>query len=63
MNNVQKSFFPQGEVTIDEQLFPCGARCSFIQYMPQKPAKFGIKYRMLCDVKSSYVQQAMPIRA
>ena len=28
--------------------------------MPQKPAKFGIKYWMLYDVKSSYVLRAMP---
>ena len=60
MNNVQKSFFPKGKVTIDEQLFPCRSRCSFIQYMPQKPAEFGIKYWMLCDVKTSYVLRAMP---
>ena len=35
MNNVQKNFFPKGEVTIDELLFPFRSRCSFIQYMPE----------------------------
>ena len=60
MNNVEKSFFPHGEVTIDEQLFPCRSRCGFIQYMPQKPAKFGIKHWLLCDVKTSYVLRAIP---
>ena len=25
MNNTEKSFFPRGEVTIDEQLFLCGS--------------------------------------
>ena len=60
MNNVEKKFFPEQKVTIDEQLFHCRARCSFIQYMPPKPAKFGIKYWILCDVKSSYALRAMP---
>ena len=60
MNNVEKSFFPAQKVTINEQLFHCRGRSSFIQYMPQKPAKFGIKYWMLCDVKSSYALRAVP---
>lgn len=60
MNNLQKCFFPHGEVTIDEQLFPCRSRCSFIQYMPSKPSKFGIKFWLLCDVKTSYVLTAKP---
>ena len=59
MNNVEKFFFPHGEVTIDEQLFPCRARCSFIQYMPQKPAN-GIKYWLPCDVKTFHVLRAIP---
>ena len=60
MNNVEKSFFPLGEVTIDELLFPCRSRSGFIEYMPQKPAKFGIKYWLLCDAKTSYVVRAIP---
>ena len=31
MLNCQKAFFPQANVTIDEQLFPCRSRCPFIQ--------------------------------
>lgn len=31
----------------------CG-RCGFIQYMPQKPAKYGLKYYALCDSKTFY---------
>ena len=42
MLNCKKSFFPHANVKIDEQLFPCRSRCPFIQYMPQKLAKFGI---------------------
>ena len=60
LNNCQKHFFPYENVTIDEQLFPCRARCAFIQYMPQKPSKFGIKFWMICDTQTSYVLQAYP---
>ena len=60
MGNIQKCFFPHGEVAVDEQLFPCTSRCAFIQYVPQKPSKFGIKFWMLCDVKTSYALRATP---
>ena len=41
----RKCYLQQENAPIDEQLFPCRARCPFIQYMmPQKPAKFGIKF-------------------
>ena len=60
MNNVEKRFFPLDEVTIDEQLFPYRSRCGFIQYMPQIPVKFGIKYWLLWDVKTLYVLRSIP---
>lgn len=60
MDNCQKCFFPHGFVTIDEQLFSCKSRCSFIQYMPQKPGKFGMKYWLICDSNTSYVLRAEP---
>ena len=60
MLNCQNAFFPHANVTIDKQLFPCRSRCPFIQYMPQKPAKFGIKFWMICDVDTYYVLQAFP---
>ena len=60
MLNFQKAFFPHASVTIDEQLFPCRSRCSFVQYMPQKPAKFGIKFCLIWDVDTYYVLQTLP---
>ena len=60
MLNCQKAFFPHANVTIDEQLFPCRSRCPFIQYMPQKPAKFGIKFWLICDADTYYVLQVFP---
>ena len=58
--NYQKVFFPHANVTIDEQVFPCRSRCPFRQYMPQKPAKFGIKFWLICDVDTYHVFQAFP---
>ncbi|CAJ1064709.1 dual specificity protein phosphatase 26 isoform X1%2C partial [Xyrichtys novacula] len=47
-------FNPGSEVTIDEQLLPFKGRCSFKQYMPKKPAKYGIKIWTAADVSTSY---------
>ncbi|XP_034089798.1 piggyBac transposable element-derived protein 3-like isoform X2 [Gymnodraco acuticeps] len=46
-------FSPFSDVCVDEQLVPFRGRCSFKQYMPKKPAKYGIKIWANCDVKSS----------
>ncbi|TWW71426.1 hypothetical protein D4764_17G0009090 [Takifugu flavidus] len=47
-------FNPGPDVTVDEQLVPFRGRCPFRQYMPSKPAKYGIKSWVACDAKSSY---------
>lgn len=41
-------------ITIDEMLHPFRGRCGFVQYMPLKPAKYGIKLYALCDSKTYY---------
>ncbi len=45
---------PGPEVTVDERLFAFRGRCNFKQYMPKKPAKYGIKMWTVCDAKNSY---------
>ncbi|XP_064809134.1 piggyBac transposable element-derived protein 4-like [Oncorhynchus masou masou] len=45
---------PGPDVMVDEQLVPFRGRCPFRQYIPSKPAKYGIKSWVACDVKSSY---------
>jgi hypothetical protein len=42
-------------MTIHEILVPFRGRCSFIQYIPNKPAKNGLKVFGLCDSKTFYV--------
>lgn len=41
-------------VTVDEMLEAYRGRCPFRQYMPKKPAKYGIKMFALCDAKTFY---------
>lgn len=45
---------PKLNVTIDEQLVAFRGRCGFIQYMPSKPAKYGIKFFWLCESEKGY---------
>ncbi|KAJ7983499.1 hypothetical protein DPEC_G00377590 [Dallia pectoralis] len=45
---------PGPDVTVDEQLVPFRGRCPFRQYMPSKPARYGIKAWVCCDARSSY---------
>lgn len=41
-------------VTIDEMLESFRGRCAFRQYMPNKPAKYGLKIMALVDAQSYY---------
>ncbi|XP_064867035.1 piggyBac transposable element-derived protein 4-like [Oncorhynchus nerka] len=43
---------PGSDVTVDEQ--PFRGCCPFRQYIPRKPAKYGIKSWVACDAKFSY---------
>ncbi|KRZ55972.1 PiggyBac transposable element-derived protein 4 [Trichinella nativa] len=49
-----KVYNPSENVTVDERLYPFKGRCQFRQYMPKKPAKYGIKFWVACCSKSSY---------
>ena len=49
LTRCRTTFIPSECVTIDEQLVPFRGRCKFKQYMPSKPAKYGIKIFWLCD--------------
>lgn len=48
------------KIIIDEQLLPCKSRCRFIQYMANKPDKFGIKFWLAPDVNPKYVLNDYP---
>ena len=58
--NCQKAFIPQWNITVDEQLLPCKARCKFIQYMANKPDKFGLKFWLAVDAENKYLYNGIP---
>ncbi|XP_065658790.1 piggyBac transposable element-derived protein 4-like [Hydra vulgaris] len=58
--NSQKCYIHEESLTIDEFLFLNKARCRFTQYMPNKLDKFGIKFRILADLKTKYCLSIKP---
>ncbi|KAI8128045.1 PiggyBac transposable element-derived protein 4 [Lucilia cuprina] len=52
--NLRQNYRPGENITVDEQLFPFRGRTKFTQYIPSKPAKYGIKLWWVCDAKSYY---------
>nr|XP_033504757.1 piggyBac transposable element-derived protein 4-like [Epinephelus lanceolatus] len=47
-------FNPGNDITVDEQLVAFKGRCRFRQYMPKKPAKYGMKIWVAADAETSY---------
>ena len=45
---------PTENLTIDEQLYPYRGHTKFTQYIPSKPAKYGIKIWWICDAENAY---------
>jgi hypothetical protein len=56
----RSSYTPSSYTTLDEQLLAFRGRCGFRMFIPNKPAKYGIKLVMLCDVASKYMIDAEP---
>lgn len=55
--NLANNYVPYENITVDEQLFPYRGRTKFTQYIPSKPAKYGIKVWWACDSKTKYPLQ------
>lgn len=53
-NNMTSAFVPSKELCIDEQLVNTRNRCSFRQFIPSKPGKYGIKIFWIVDSKNIY---------
>ena len=63
IHNCQLAYVSNAYLTVDEQLFPTKVRRQLIQFMPNKPDKFGIKFCLLVDAQSKYVVNGFPIYA
>ena len=59
VDNSISCYQPEENITIYEKLFPTKSRCRFIQYMPNIPDKFGIKFWLAVDVESKYILNAI----
>ncbi|XP_048576402.1 piggyBac transposable element-derived protein 2-like [Nematostella vectensis] len=55
LDNFEAYFATKGELSIDEAMIKYKGRLSFVQYMPMKPTKRGIKVFCLCDASSGYM--------
>ena len=52
--NLPKYYLPGVDITVDEQLVAFRGRCAFRQYMPSKPAKYGLKIWWACNARTSF---------
>lgn len=52
--NLTWAYVPSFELCVDEQLLTTRNRCSFRQYMPSKPGKYGVKTYWLVDAKTNF---------
>ncbi|UYV62791.1 hypothetical protein LAZ67_2001958 [Cordylochernes scorpioides] len=55
VTNCKTMYNPGEYLTVDKKIIPFKGRCSFKQYLPNKPAKYGIKTYVLCWSHTSYV--------
>ena len=51
----QASYTLSKEICVDESIISYKGRLSFIQYMPKKPTKWGIKAYILADSQTGYL--------
>lgn len=54
VSNCKKSFNPDEDLCVDEQLVPFRGKAPFRVYMNNKPDKYGLKIWALADYKSAY---------
>lgn len=47
-------FMPGQNLTVDEAMIKFKGRCGFLQFVPAKPTKWGLKVWALCDADSFY---------
>ncbi|XP_037042530.1 piggyBac transposable element-derived protein 4-like [Bradysia coprophila] len=55
-----KFYIPGHFLTVDEQMIGWRGRCPFMQFMPKKPDKYGMKMFWICDAKTAYPLSAIP---
>jgi len=54
-NKCSSLYIPERDITIDESLMLYKDRLGWVQYIPLKRARFGIKLFLLCESQSGYL--------
>lgn len=57
---LRKYYVPGHFLVVDEQMIGWRGRCPFMQFMPKKPDKYGMKMFWICDAKTAYPLGAIP---
>ena len=60
LSTLKKHYNAGPFLTVDEQLVPWRGRCSFLQYLPSKPDKYGLKVFWCADAETMYPLTAKP---
>ena len=55
IQSFQQMFIPQQQLSMDEVMISFKGRLSFLQYLPKKPKKWGMKAWALADSKMGYI--------
>ncbi len=55
-SSFRRVFVPYKDLCVDESLMKWKGRLAFRQYIPTKRSRFGVKFFILCDVLTGYVQ-------
>ena len=58
--NCSRLYEPHDNLTVDEQLLGFRGNCPFRMYIPNKPAKYGIKLVLICDSDTKYMLGGIP---
>jgi len=54
LENFKSSYQPYQHISVDESMISYKGRLSFVQYMPKKPHKWGLKAWVLADARNGY---------
>lgn len=54
LRNFKANYIPDANLSVDESMISYKGRLSFLQYMPKKPTKWGMKAWVLADAANGY---------
>ncbi len=55
LGNFMRNYIPEKDISVDESLLGWKGRLSWVQYIPTKRKRFGMKYYELCESDSGYM--------